>query len=127
MMNKKIKKMIFIELGILLLVLIIYMAIQIGIIELIPKCIISTNFHILCPSCGGTRCVINFFRGNFVASFMYHPIFFMMIIYFIVLNAIFIINSFRKKEIATFIYPKNNFWIAFIIILIIFTIFRNII
>lgn len=126
-MNKKIKNMIFIELGILLLVLIIYISIQIGLIDIIPKCVVNTNFHILCPSCGGTRCVISFLNGNFYESYLYHPIFFVMIIYLIVVNAIFIINSFREKELATFLYPKNKFWIVFIIILMIFTIYRNII
>lgn len=126
-MNKKIRNMILIELGILLLVLIIYIAIKTGIVELIPKCVVNTYFHILCPACGGTRCVINFFNGNFANSFMYHQIFFIIIIYLIVLNIIFIINSFRKKEIAKNLYPNNKFWIIFIIILAIFTILRNII
>lgn len=124
-MNKKLKKMFLIELGILFLVLIIYIAIKIGAINLIPKCIIRTHFHILCPSCGGTRCVISFLNGNFVDSFKYHPIFFITIIYFILVNILFIINSFREKEIATFLYPKTKFWIGFIILLLIFTVFRN--
>ncbi|MBO5413745.1 MAG: DUF2752 domain-containing protein [Clostridia bacterium] len=125
-MNKKLKKMIFIELGIVFLVLIIYIAIKTGIVSFVPRCIINKNFGILCPSCGGTRCVINFVGGNFVDSFNYHPIFFITIFYLIIVNVIFIINSFRKKEVSTFLYPKSKFWIGFIIILFIFTILRNV-
>lgn len=126
-MNKKIKNMILIELGILLLVLIIYIAVRTGMVELIPRCVVNENFNILCPSCGGTRCVVNFIKGNFTESFMYHPIFFVMIIYFIILNIFFIINAFREKQICTFLYPNTRFWNIFIIILIMFTILRNII
>lgn len=125
-MDKKIKRMILIELGIVFLVLIIYIAIQYGIINLIPKCIINKNYGILCPSCGGTRCVINFARGNFIESFTFHPIFFITIIYLIIVNIIFIINSFRKSEILTFLYPKTKFWIVFLIVLFIFTVLRNV-
>ena len=124
-MNKKLKKMFLIELGIIFLVLIIYIAIQYGIVNLIPKCVINKNFGILCPSCGGTRCVINFVRGNFIESFSFHPIFFITIIYLIIVNVIFIINSFRKKQILTFLYPKTKFWIVFLIVLFIFTVLRN--
>lgn len=125
-MNKKIKRMIFIELGILFLVLIIYIAMRTGTLNLIPRCIINEQFNILCPSCGGTRCVINFVQGNFSDSFKYHSVFFITIIYLIIVNIIFIINSFRKKESLTFLYPKSKFWIAFIIVVVIFTVLRNI-
>ena len=118
--------MILIELGILFLVLIIYIAIQNGIIYLMPKCIINEYFHILCPSCGGTRCVVNFINGNFMDSFKYHPIFFIMIVYLIILNIVFIINSLKSGQKIKFIYPKNKFWIIFIVVLFIFTIFRNV-
>lgn len=125
-MSKKVKKMLFIELGILFLVLIVYISIKTGVINAMPECLINKHFHILCPSCGGTRCIINFLVGNFDASFKYHPIFFIMMIYFIMFNIVFIINAFRKKDVLKFLYPTTKFWIGFIIIIIIFTIFRNV-
>lgn len=125
-MNSKIKKMLQLELGILFLVLIIFIIIKTNLIYLMPDCLINTYLGILCPSCGGTRCVINFIQGNFMQSFLYHPIFFITIIYLILANILYIVNSFKKKEILTFLYPKTKFWIIFIIILLIFTIVRNI-
>ena len=125
-MNKKIKNMLLLELGIVFLVLIIFIIIKFNIIKYIPLCFIHEKFGILCPSCGGTRCVINFFIGNFKQSFLYHPIFFITIIYLGIVNIIYIINSFREKEIATFLYPKTKFWIMFLSIIMIFTFIRNI-
>lgn len=125
-MNKKIKNMLLLELGIVFLVLIIFIIIKFNIIKYIPPCFIYEKLRVLCPSCGGTRCVISFFIGNFKQSFLYHPIFFITIIYLGIVNIIYIINSFRKKEIATFLYPKTKFWIMFLIIIMIFTFIRNI-
>ncbi len=125
-MSKKIIKMILIELAIISVVLIIYVFIKTNLINFIPECIINKHFHILCPSCGGTRCIINLLSGNFTQSFKYHQIFFITIVYLMIVNIIFIINSFKKKEIATFLYPKTKFWIIFIVVILAFTIIRNI-
>lgn len=124
-MNKKIKNMLLLELGIIFLVLIIFIIVKFNMTKYMPTCFAYDKFGILCPSCGGTRCVTNFALGNLRASFSYHPIFFITIIYLGIVNIIYIINSFRKKEIATFLYPKTKFWIAFLIILVIYTVFRN--
>lgn len=126
-MDSKVKKMLQLELAILFGVLIIFIIINTNIVYLMPRCLINQTFHILCPSCGGTRCVINFIHGNFYESFLYHPIFFITIIYLILSNILYIVNSFRNKEILTFLYPKTKFWIIFIIIIFIFTILRNLI
>jgi len=126
-MSDKVKKMLKIELGILILVLIIFIAILTNVISNFPLCIINQRFGILCPSCGGTRCVVNLVLGNYAQSFLFHPIFFITIIYLGIANIIYIINSFREKPILEWIYPKSKFWIIFIIIVLIFTIIRNII
>lgn len=125
-MNSKIKKMLQLELGISFLVLIIFIITKTKLIYLIPNCLINTYFGVLCPSCGGTRCVINLLQGNFVQSFLYHPVFFITITYLILVNILYIVNSFKKKQILTFLYPKTKFWIIFTIVIIIFTICRNI-
>ncbi len=122
-MSKK-RKMFIIELGILLLVLIIFIIAKTKIYTIFPLCIIKRFFGIDCPSCGATRCVTNFVTGNWVESFMYHPFFFVTIIYLIVVNIVYIINAFRKKEILKWIYPKFKFWIVWTILLIIFAIVR---
>ena len=124
-MSLKIKKMLQLELGILFLVLIIFIIARTKLIYLMPNCLFNTYFGILCPSCGGTRCVINLLHGNFVQSFLYHPVFFITIIYLMLVNILYIINSFRKREVLTFLYPKTKFWIIFTIIILIFTICRN--
>ena len=125
-MNLKIKRMLLLELGILFLVLIIFIITRTNLIYVMPKCLINTYLGMLCPSCGGTRCVINLLQGNFLQSFLYHPIFFITIVYLTFTNLLYILNSFKKKEILTFLYPKTKFWIAFIIILLIYTVIRNI-
>lgn len=124
--NKKIKKVLFIELGIIILALILYIFVYNNIADKLPSCFVYQNFGIECPSCGGTRCVSSFITGNFYESLLFHPVFFFTIIYFIFINIIYMINIFRKKEILTWLYPKKDFWIGFIIILFIFTIIRNI-
>lgn len=125
-MNKKIKKMLILELGIIFLVLIIFIIINSKIVNYMPECIIHKHTGLLCPGCGGTRSAINFMQGNFKQSFMYHPIFFITFLYLIFVNFLYIINSFKKKEILTFLYPKEKFWKFFIIIILIFTLIRNI-
>lgn len=125
-MNSKIKKMLQLELGILFLVLIIFIITRTKFVHLMPNCLVNTYFGILCPSCGGTRCVINLLQGNFAQSFLYHPVLFITIIYLILVNILYIANSFKKKEILTFLYPKTRFWIIFTIVIIIFTICRNV-
>ena len=126
-MKKQVKQMLLLELGILFLVLIIFIVVKYKIFTIMPTCIINKYLGILCPSCGGTRCVVNFALGNFKESFLYHPLFFITIIYFIFINFVYIINSFRNKKIFTFLYPKTKFWIVWITLLIIFTIIRNIV
>lgn len=125
--NSKIKKMLLLELGIFFLVLIIFIAIKTNILHILPKCFVYEKFGILCPGCQGTRCVVSLLQGKFIESFNYHPVFFTTIIYLFLANIIYIINAFRNKEILKFLYPKHKFWIIFMIILTIFTIFRNII
>ena len=68
-MKEKIEKMIKVELLIVVLLLIIFIVIKLGFVYLIPECIIHKTFGILCPSCQGTRCVMNFVKGDFVTIF----------------------------------------------------------
>ncbi len=54
-------------------------------IDYFPDCFFVTNFGMECPSCGGTRCVFQFFSGNFGEAFSLNPLFFFAIIYIIAL------------------------------------------
>lgn len=122
-MNKKSIIIISIELVILIVVTII---LNTDLINYIPQCWIYQTTGILCPACGGTRCVVNIFQGNIKEAFFSHMIFFITIIYLIICNIVYIINLNKKKKIATWIYPKYWYVIIFAIILIIYTIIRNI-
>lgn len=54
-------------------------------IDAFPDCYYLRTFGIQCPSCGGTRCVFQFFGGNFAESLSLNPLYFFAIIYVIVL------------------------------------------
>ena len=120
----KVKKMLIIELGILLLVLIIFIIAKTGIYTMFPKCMIKEVLKIECPTCGATRCVTNFVMGNWKESFFYHPFFFITILYLITVNIVYIINAFRKKNILSWIYPTYKFWIVWAIVFIIFSVVK---
>lgn len=122
-MNKKSIKIISIELVILIILVII---LNTNFINYIPECWIYKTTGLLCPSCGGTRCVINLIHGNIKEAFFSHIIFFITIIYLLICNIVYIVNLNKKKKIVTWIYPKYWYSIIFVIILIIYTIIRNV-
>lgn len=119
-MNKKSLLIIIME---VIFISILYFSINY--INLIPKCWIYKTTGILCPACGGTRCVINFLQGNFKVAFFYHMVFFIAIVYLLILNVVYIINLNKNRKKALWIYPKYWYWIIFVIALIIYTIIRN--
>lgn len=123
----KVKKILIIELALLMLVLIVFIVTRYKLFAIFPQCIVNRIFGIQCPSCGATRCVTNFILGNWKESFSFHPIFFITILYLLFVNIIYIINCFKQKKILEFMYPKFVFWIVWTVILIIFTILRNIV
>ena len=122
-MNKKSIIIISIELIILIGIATI---LNTNLVNYIPQCWIYQTTGILCPGCGGTRCVINLFQGNIKEAIFSHMIFFITIIYLLICNIVYIINLNKKKKIATWIYPKYWYSIIFVIILLIYTIIRNI-
>lgn len=97
-----------------------------SIIKYIPECIVYKYLNIYCPSCGGTRCIKNILQGNIIQAFNEHSIFFIAIIYILLLNIIYLINLNRKSKILTHIYPKCWYAIVFGVLVIIYTIIRNI-
>lgn len=124
-MNLKIKKLIISEITISLSILMLYFICNSNLLNLVPKCIVNENFNILCPSCGATRCVICIFNLEFLNAFLYNPLIFVLIIYFILLNFIYIYNTLFNKKALRLLYYKN-IYIILIISILLFTIFRNI-
>lgn len=94
-------------------------------VEKIPSCWIYQATGWLCPACGGTRCVMNLFKGNLIEAFFSHILFFMGIVYLLVINVVYLINLEKEKKIATWVYPKYWYTIIFAILLILYTIVRN--
>lgn len=119
---KNIKFVIIIE---IIFIIILYLFIETGYVNMIPECFWYKNFGILCPSCGGTRCVINFVKGDLLTSFQFHPILFLVLLYIMVLNIVVIINLITKRKVLKFIYPKSWYVIIFSVVLLIYTLLRN--
>lgn len=124
-MTKAKRNFIYIEALIGIFILISIIAIKYDYIKLIPRCYIFENFNILCPSCGSTRCVINFLQGNIFLAFYYNPIICITIIYLIIVNFIYCINNITNRNILICIYPRWYYIIIWAFILIILAIIRN--
>lgn len=91
----------------------------------LPECYIYNKFNILCPSCGGTRCIKSLFKGDIIEAFKYNKVYFITIAYIIILNIVIIINLVTRKQKMKAIYPRLEYLYFFITILIIYFIFRN--
>lgn len=93
----------------------------------IAKCTFYKN-GILCPGCGGTRCVYNFVSGNFARSFEYHPFVFCLIWYLalivVLFNLDFLFNLQFAKKINRFL-TDYRVIVAILIAYSIFGISRN--
>lgn len=94
-------------------------------IEMLPSCWVYSFTGKFCPACGGTRCVIYILKGEWKEAFLSHMVFFIGILYGVIINIVYIINSNKEKKIGTWIYPKYWYSIIFVILLIIYTIVRN--
>lgn len=121
-MNRKSILIIGIELVFLIA---LYSLVNSKYIEILPQCWIYKTIGLLCPACGGTRCVIQMLKGNWIKAFFSHMVFFVGILYLLIVNIVYLINLNKEKKIATWIYPKYWYAIIFAILLIIYTIIRN--
>ena len=93
----------------------------------VPNCW-SLNMGIICPACGGTRCLLNFLEGNLLASFKYNPMVFVIVVYLfcvlIFLNlSVFIRCSFVKKIFS--ILTSHYFIILLAVCFAVFGVLRN--
>lgn len=126
-MKTEYKKLILIETIIISALIFTYILVISGYISFVPKCYFISNYGILCPSCGCTRCINSLLKGDLIEAIKYNAVFFITIIYLIILNTIYIINNFKKNKILEKIYPKWWYLIIWVIILLIYTLIRNII
>ncbi len=85
--NKKIN--VLIADSVLLVLALLASNIAAFMIKYIPPCVFMEK-GILCPACGGTRCIQSFFSGNISAAFSYNAYFTVVIFYAMVL--LFLIN-----------------------------------
>lgn len=124
-MNKKRTKIILTELAIVIFAVILVNTVNIT--QYTIGCWFYQATGLQCPSCGGTRCIINIFQGNFKEAFFLHPIYFITVVYLLIVNIIYIINIDRKEKIAKWIYPKPWYAIVLAVILMVYGFLRNII
>lgn len=109
----------------IIIFIILYIFVNSTYIKLVPQCWIYRQTGILCPACGGTRCLIYLLKGNWIHAFFSHMVFFIGIVYLLIFNLVYIINLNKKEKIGTWIYPKYWYIIIFAVVLIIYTIIRN--
>lgn len=120
--NKKSILIIGIEIAFLIC---LYVFINSEYIKILPQCWIYQTIGLLCPACGGTSCVIYLLNLNWIDAFFSHIVFFIGICYLMVANIVYLINLNREKKIAIWIYPKYWYAIIFAILLLFYTIMRN--
>ena len=93
----------------------------------LPACFFLSR-GIICPACGGTRCVNSFFSLDFPSAFGYNQFIFFMIIYLAVLVAVlnfeaFTNNRFFVRARKALIAPKTV--IALAVLFALFGVLRN--
>ncbi len=92
------------------------------------ECIMKV-FGLTCPGCGGTRCVYNFFKGNFAEAFEFNQFVFIMIFYVLILTILLNLRyvfglQFAEKPVLYMVHPRALIIIA--ILFLIFGIARNV-
>lgn len=122
-MNKKTIQILGIE---VIVLLILYRFVNSKYVEMLPVCWVYQTTGFLCPACGITRCIRSLLQGNWIQAFFYHMVFFIGILYLLIINLVYIINLNKKEKIATWVYPKYWYVLIFVILLILYTIIRNV-
>ena len=70
------------------------------------KCIFKEAINIPCIVCGCTRCIINICDFKFIEAFKYHPSFFCLCIYLLIVDVLFIYNSVTEKNVGKRVYSS---------------------
>lgn len=122
--NKNLK-LLLIQIVILIILVIIFAFVESPFVNLVPRCYWKEQYGFYCPSCGSTRCVISLVNGDFISAFTYNPFTFCLIIYLLLLNFLYIINTIFKKSYLNFFYPKWWYIIVYFLLWFIYTITIN--
>ncbi len=121
-MKKEYKTLILVQLLIIILAVLSIVFLRSKYVSLVPKCVVREKLGIMCPACNGTTFAKELANFNILEAFKAHPIFFLSVVYLGLLNLVYILNVVAKKNIKIF-----RWWylIIWIIILLIYTILRN--
>lgn len=124
--DKKTKQMTFFEISLILFIICLYIIVKNDTIKIIPPCYIFQKTGLLCPSCGGTRCIKELLNFNIVEALKMNAFYTITILYLLVLNIVYVLNTVLKTNRLKFLYIKKYHLIVWIIVLILYTIIRNI-
>lgn len=108
----EIQKMIFIQLGIVLIAIGTILFVEMGWVQLLPECQFRQQYGIICPSCGMTRCSIHILHFQWKEAFLYHPTLFLCVIWLGLADVIYIWNTIFQKKLGTFFFPSLG-WLYF--------------
>ena len=124
-MNKKRTIIILTELAIIIFAVILVNTVNIT--QYTIGCWFYQATGLQCPSCGGTRCIQSLLQGDIVSAFHYNFVIACVVIYLVVFNIVYLINRNKdeEKKVLTWIYPKYWYTIVLAVILIIYTVLRN--
>lgn len=85
-------------------------------------CPILKYFHIYCPACGVTRMILSILELDFYQAFRFNPLIFILLVILILFSIVQMFTFINKRK---FIYINNKIYIGLIIVLIVYTIMRN--
>lgn len=93
--------------------------------SLFPQCISYRLFHLYCPSCGNTRCVLSLLQGNLLSALRYNitPVVLCILLFLLYIEGL--TYSFQKH---IKLLPRNYFfWYCVMGFMAVYYIVRNII
>lgn len=88
----------------------------------IPYCLCHDLLHLYCPFCGCTRAGLALLKLDLLGSLEANPLILLMIVGFLAFNAVSLFRVWRGREIV----DLAHFKVAGVIILIVFSLVRNI-
>ncbi|MBP3706754.1 MAG: DUF2752 domain-containing protein [Clostridia bacterium] len=122
MLKKRTEKLIILLDSILLFFAIFAQRIASFMLQKLPDCYFAAH-KIPCPSCGGTRCVYNFFSGNILDAFCYNQFIFFLIIYLIIIFAFLNLGYLFKVEWSKMVFKKITHYKVIISIALLYALF----
>lgn len=85
-------------------------------------CPILKYFHFYCPACGVTRMILSILELDFYQAFRFNPLIFILLIILILFSIVQMFMFINKRK---FVHINNKVYIGLIIVLIVYTIMRN--